>query len=223
MGRDKALVEFAGKPLVEHAVSIVQQAGLAASIAGAHSDLARFAPVVSDLEPGLGPLAGICTALASTMARYGVFLPVDLPLLPSSLLVYLLLHARITGNAVTVASVAGFDQTFPVIVDRAVLPALESALASGNGGCFEAFRSAAAGLGQAISSVAVELLAQAGQVTHPRGLAAAHWFLNVNAAEDLERAEMLHAAHRVSWFHSNVRSVEPTRASGTPGPAGGRT
>jgi hypothetical protein len=44
-----------------------------------------------------------------------------------------------------------------------------------------------------MSSVAVELLAQSGQVTHPQGLAPAHWFLNINSAEDLKRAEKLYA------------------------------
>jgi molybdenum cofactor guanylyltransferase len=193
MGRDKALVEFAGRPLVAHALSILQQAGLAASIAGAQSDLAAFAPVVSDSEAGRGPLSGVCAALASTVARYSVFLSVDLPLLPPSLIVYLLHDARITGNAVTVASVAGFDQTFPAVIDRAVLSDLQTALEVGNGGCFAAFQDAAASHGRAISSVAVELLAQSAQVTHPQGLAPAHWFLNINAAEDLKRAEKLYA------------------------------
>ena len=87
MGQDKALLLFAGRPLVAHALSIFSRAGIAASIAGVRSSartaLEAFAPVVEDAEPGLGPLAGICAALASTSARYAVFLPVDLPLLPS--------------------------------------------------------------------------------------------------------------------------------------------
>jgi molybdopterin-guanine dinucleotide biosynthesis protein A len=191
MGRDKALVQFAGKPLVAHALSILQRAGLPAAIAGAQSDLAAFAPVVNDTEPGRGPLAGVCVALASTAARYAVFLSIDLPFLPPSLLIYLLHHARITRSAVVVPSVAGFGQTFPAVLDRAVLPALQAALERGNGGCFAAFQAAAGSLSQEVSSVGVEVLAQSGQVTHLQGLPAAHWFLNVNSADDLERAKML--------------------------------
>ena len=122
MGQDKALLLFAGRPLVAHALSILTQAGLPASIAGARPSartaLESFAPVVEDPESGLGPLAGICAALASTSARYAVFLPVDLPLLPPALIGFLLHHARITGRAVTVPAVAGFNQTFPAVLDR---------------------------------------------------------------------------------------------------------
>ena len=140
-------------------------------------------------------MAGICAALASTSARYAVFLPVDLPLLPSALIAFLIHHARITGQAVTVPSVAGFDQTFPVVLDRAVLPTLKAVLKTSrdgkSGGCFSAFQAAAASLGQPINSVAVELLAQSGQVTHPLGLPPVRWFLNLNTPGDVVQAEAL--------------------------------
>ncbi len=144
-------------------------------------------------QRGLGPLAGICAALAAGSARYFVFLPIDLPLLPSSLIAYLLHHARITGRAVTVTSVNGFAQTFPVVLDRSVLPALESELHSGKRGCFSAFQAAAEGFCQSVACVAAELLAQSGQIEHPLGLAPLRWFLNVNTPGDLERGEMLAA------------------------------
>jgi len=105
MGQDKALVQLAGRPLVAHALAVLRNAGLEASLAGASSSLAAFAPVVEDYESGRGPLGGICSALASTAARRAVFLPVDLALLPVSLVDYLLYHAQITGRAVTLPSV----------------------------------------------------------------------------------------------------------------------
>jgi molybdopterin-guanine dinucleotide biosynthesis protein A len=195
MGQDKALLLFAGRPLVAHALSILTQAGLPASIAGARPSartaLEAFAPVVEDPESGLGPLAGICAALASTSARYAVFLPVDLPLLPPALIGFLLHHARITGRAITVPAVSAFTQTFPVVLERALLPALKAALDAGNGRCLSAFQAAAASLGQAINSVAVELLAQSGQVTHPLGLPPVRWFLNLNSPGDVEQAKAL--------------------------------
>ena len=121
MGRDKALLPFAGRPLIAHALATLREAGLPAAIAGAdpaaNSALAAYAPIVPDPQPGLGPLAGICAALEAASTRFAVFLPVDLPLLPSSLIAYLLHHARITGRAVTVPSVNGFAQTFPVVLD----------------------------------------------------------------------------------------------------------
>jgi molybdopterin-guanine dinucleotide biosynthesis protein A len=197
MGRDKALLAFAGRPLISHALSILNEAGLPGAIAGANPQasgaLATFAPIVDDSQQGFGPLAGICAALATVATRYVVFLPVDLPLLPSSLIAYMLHHALITGRAVTVPSVNAFVQTFPVVLDRCVLPALQSDLHSGQRGCFSAFQAAAHSLSQPIASVAVELLLQSGQITHPLGLAAAHWFLNMNTPQDLHRAEALMA------------------------------
>jgi molybdopterin-guanine dinucleotide biosynthesis protein A len=191
MGEDKSLVRFAGRPLVAHALSVLRQAGLAASIAGARSPLAGFAPVIEDAQPDLGPLRGICAALESTRAPRAVFLPVDMPLLPSSLIAFLVDHAQITGSAVTVFSLNGFAQTFPAIVDRAAMPALVNELKAGRGGCFSSFQAASASLGQPMTVVPVELLVQAGHVAHPAGLAAAHWFENINSPADLRRAEAL--------------------------------
>jgi molybdopterin-guanine dinucleotide biosynthesis protein A len=195
MGQDKALLPFAGRPLIAHALSILRDAGLSASIAGARASarasLEAFAPVIEDPEPGLGPLAGVCSAIASASARHVVFLPIDLPFLPPSLLEFLLRHARITGRAVTVPSVNGFDQTFPAVLGRAALPTLQAELTAGHGGCFSAFQAAAAGLSQPISRVAVELVAQSGHVAHPHGMPAAQWFLNLNSPADLQRAEAL--------------------------------
>jgi molybdopterin-guanine dinucleotide biosynthesis protein A len=189
MGEDKSQVLFGGKPLVAHALCILQQADLTASLAGGDSRLAVFAPIVADGEPGRGPLGGICAALASTSKRWAVFLPVDSPLLPASLISFLLDHARITGRAVTLCSVNGFGQTFPALVDRAVLPALEIELAAGRAGCFSAFQAAAAGLGQPVSILPVEILVQAGHIAHPEALPATRWFLNVNSPADPRRAE----------------------------------
>ena len=195
MGRDKALLEFAGRPLIAHALDIFQEAGITAMIAGAAAPLVRslpvFALVVEDASPGLGPLSGICTALSIISVRYAVFLPVDLPLLPSSLLVYLLHHAQTTGSVVTIPSVSGFTQTFPAVLDRAALPALENELNAQRYGCFSAFQAASAALGQSVSSIAVELLAQSGEVSDPLGLPPVRWFLNLNTPDDLARAEAL--------------------------------
>lgn len=193
MSRDKALVEFAGRPLVIHALSILREAGLPASIAGGSADLASFAPLVADAEAGLGPLSGICAALSAASARYAVFLSVDTPLLPSSLLGYLLHHARVTGHAITIPSVCGYSQTFPAVIDCAALSFLKEELAAGRLGCFAAFKAVAARLKQPLNCIPVELIVQTGQVVHPQGLAPFRWFLNLNTPADLARAESLAA------------------------------
>jgi len=193
MGTEKALVQFAGEPLVTHALRTLRAAGLSASIAGARSALEQFAPVVPDNQPDRGPLGGICSALASTQARWSLFLPVDLPLLPSSVAAFLLESARAESSVVTVAALNGFTQTFPAVIDRAALPWLASALAGGKGGCFGAFQAAAAGLHQTVNVVDVEDAARTGKLAHPLALPTDCWFLNVNAPADFGRAEACRA------------------------------
>jgi len=153
--------------------------------------------VVPDAEPGLGPLGGICTALASTSARLAVFLTVDTPFLPAALIGLLLRHAKLTGRAVTLASVGGKTQSFPVVLDRSILPFLQSELAAGRGACLRAFLAAAAALGGPPSLLPVEWLLQSGQIAHPAGLPAVDWFLNLNSAGDLRLAERLSDRNRV--------------------------
>jgi molybdopterin-guanine dinucleotide biosynthesis protein A len=119
---------------------------------------------------------------------------VDLPLLPASLLVFLVHHAKITGAAVTLCSVNGFPQTFPAVVCRSALPVLQGELKADRRGCFSAFQAAASSLNQPMTILPVEFLVQSGHIAHPHGLPPAWWFLNVNNSEDLRRAADLHAS-----------------------------
>jgi molybdenum cofactor guanylyltransferase len=199
MGTDKALAPLCGKPLIEHALAALREAGLPPSIAGARTALGEFAPVISDSAPGQGPLAGICSALASASEGGAVFLSVDLPLVPASLISYLLHRARISGAAVVLASVNAFPQTFPAVVDRAALPFLAAELESGHGGAFSAFQTAAQQLNRPVAVVPAEVIAQSGHASHPLGLPPALSFLNINTPADLSRTERLLATrNRVS-------------------------
>ena len=197
MGTDKALLQLTGEPLISRALGILREAGFEPSIAGARIDLSSFGRVIPDA--GHGPLGGICAALESTQAEYSVFVSVDTPLLPASLLRFLLDTAQRVASGITLASVSGFKQTFPVVIHRSLLPALRSELETGNGGCYAAFR-AATHLGvKPLRILTVEGHVQSGQVEHPDALPASYWFLNINTPADLARAESLLASrHRVS-------------------------
>jgi molybdopterin-guanine dinucleotide biosynthesis protein A len=190
MGREKALVELGGRTLAARAVDLLGSSGLTATIAGARSDLQDLAPVILYEAPDRGPLGGICAAMASTEAEFAVFIPVDLPLLPASLLKYLLRDALVTGSAVTLPSVSGFAQSFPVVLCRETLSTLQAELRARPGGCFSSFQSASQALGQSVRAIPVEVLVQSGQVAGERGLPPFQWFLNVNAPADLERARL---------------------------------
>ena len=193
MGLDKALTLLAGVPLIEHACNLLRSAGLEPRIAGAKSDLSAFAPTLLDdpTESSLGPLSGICSALRNASAQFAVFVPVDLPLLPASLIAWLLHHATVTQCAVAVSSVAGFIQTFPAVLDTAVLPSLQSNLNSNDRNTLRAFHTAADHLSRPVSVLPIELLLQAGKVSSLLDLPPDLWFLNINTPQDLSRAERL--------------------------------
>lgn len=191
MGTDKALLHFNGRPLIAHAMDILKAAGLPVTIAGAqpeaHDELESYAPVLPDSETDLGPLGGICAALAVSNTEYAVFLPVDLPLLPSSLVACLLHHALITGAPVALAAVNGFPQTFPAVLSRHILPTLQETVRCRRLGCLAAFRTAA---GRNFCAVSAEVLVQSGHIRHPHGIPVVRWFLNLNEKQDLRRASM---------------------------------
>lgn len=204
MGTDKGLVEFRGQPLIAHMLRILRDAGLPASIAGARANLSGLAPVVDDLDSDRGPLEGICSALAAASASWAVFVPIDLPFLPAQLIRSLLDRAELTGNAITLPSLNGFAQTFPCILNRAILPGLRRELEAGRNGCFASFRRVASGSGKSVGVVPVEQLAQTGRVKHPDALPAARWFFNLNSPADLERA---------AWFRAGSdRPIQTCRA-----------
>jgi molybdopterin-guanine dinucleotide biosynthesis protein A len=86
MGRDKALMELKGRPLVEIAVEKLRTFCAVVSIAGNREDLGRFAPVVMETRMDVGPAAGIEAGLRAAEQPWVIFVPVDVPLVPSKVL-----------------------------------------------------------------------------------------------------------------------------------------
>jgi molybdopterin-guanine dinucleotide biosynthesis protein A len=179
----------AGRPLIAHALGLFSAAGIPASIAGARSDLSAFASVVSDIHPDCGPLSGVASALAATSRVWNLFLPVDLPLMPPSLLRCLVDRAELTGAAVTATRLNGRVQPFPVVLCRNAQPLVAERVASGLLACHAAWEGIAAAFGSSIEAVAVEYLAQCGQCSPPHALPAALWFRSANTPADLASIE----------------------------------
>jgi molybdenum cofactor guanylyltransferase len=178
MGRDKALVELAGRPLIAWALAALRGAGLTARIAGARADLSAFAAVVADEAVDAGPLSGVCSALRAAETEWTVFVTVDQPLMTPAFVMALLEHARNGDGAATVASVGGVAETFPAVVRRGALAVLEGRMEQGQLGCVAAFR--AAGL-QVVAAEAIMPMESRCLVER--------WFSNVNTPEDLDRVE----------------------------------
>jgi len=86
MGQDKALLPLAGKPLIERAVAKLRRLTPDVRILGSRAELAPFAPLVPDLHPGCGPMAGMEAALTHSSHEWSLVVPVDMPFLPAALL-----------------------------------------------------------------------------------------------------------------------------------------
>ena len=80
MGQDKASLPFRGKRLIEHIAAAVAEAAGSVTLIGPpdrYRDLGFR--VVPDRRPGLGPLAGIHTALCESPAAWNLIVACDLP------------------------------------------------------------------------------------------------------------------------------------------------
>ena len=191
MGSDKALALFRGVPLIQTALQTINAVGIPARIAGSRSDLSSFAAQIPDTFAETGPLGGIHAALSISDAEWNFFLPVDLPLMPSSLLACILQRAMLTGAPVTAVRLNGRIQPFPVVLHRAVLLSITQRLEAGNSACHTAWQSIPADLGFSLDVAPVEYLHQCGHCSHPRGLPPALWFQSANTPAELSRLNRL--------------------------------
>ena len=104
MGRDKALLPWGETDLLGHALGRLRAiTGDVFILSGSETRyLDRDATVVTDTLRDAGPLAGVLAGLTSAGGRSGLFLAVDLPLVPVALLEQLVSLAR------------GYDAVVPV-------------------------------------------------------------------------------------------------------------
>lgn len=88
MGRDKALLPWAGTDLLGHAID--RLAGVTSDVVLLGGPARRYAerglPVLADRDEDGGPIAGLEAGLAHADGRAVVLLAVDVPLVPASLL-----------------------------------------------------------------------------------------------------------------------------------------
>ena len=134
MGRDKALIELAGKPLLRHAVKKLRRVCMDVRVLGANPNFAAYGPIVPDLHPDCGPLGGIEAALTHSTFDWNLFLPVDMPFFPSAFLHHWVRQTLVEekrGARLGMFTVDGVAQPTLAMVHRDVAPFVTSAIERG--------------------------------------------------------------------------------------------
>jgi molybdenum cofactor guanylyltransferase len=140
MGTDKAFLHFSGQTLLDRALAVMGAVCDRVAIVG---DRAKFAtngssyattnPVVADIFPGCGPLAGIHAALLHSSSELNLMLAVDMPFVSADLLEFLFAAAE-NGSSDTIVAVprtsSGF-QPLCAVYRRSFATVAEEALREG--------------------------------------------------------------------------------------------
>ena len=132
MGADKAFVMLDGRTLLQQALDLGRAIAADVRIVGDAAKFAAFGPVVEDVFPGCGPLAGIHAALRGSKTELNLMLAVDVPFVSQALLEYLIGRARDVASAtVTVAKSGGNWQPLCAVYRREFANAAQEALQAG--------------------------------------------------------------------------------------------
>ena len=131
MGTNKAFLDFSGQTLLDRALGALRAACGDVTIVGDRATFADYAPVVSDVFPGCGPLGGIHSALANSSAELNLMLAVDMPFVSGDLLKFLLRAAEESDAVVTVPKTSRGLQPLCAVYRVAFLSNAEQALKAG--------------------------------------------------------------------------------------------
>ncbi|HTC74974.1 MAG TPA: molybdenum cofactor guanylyltransferase, partial [Edaphobacter sp.] len=131
MGQDKALLTLGGEPLVKKAIRKLSKVCAGVSIAGGTEELRQFGRVIPDESVGCGPLGGIVAALEQSSFEWNLFLAVDAPFVPVSVLKALLFMVAGFPGVCVMARAQGVMQPLCAVYSRKALEVLKQELAAG--------------------------------------------------------------------------------------------
>jgi molybdenum cofactor guanylyltransferase len=205
MGRDKALLELGGRPLIGHAVTKLLRVCADVRVLGQKSELAEYAPLVPDLHAGCGPLGGIEAALRHSPYAWNLFVPVDMPFLPTAFLdawVGEVVKEDRKDLRVAIFTVDGVPQPVPCLLHREIARYIARAVEEGRFKLFPVLEEAGfdlakrAGLKMEDVFQNTEWHVAGGESPGPElrtseaQMAAMHlWFSNLNTPEEFAEAE----------------------------------
>jgi molybdenum cofactor guanylyltransferase len=132
MGRDKAFIEYEGRPLLGRALNLGRSLAADVRIVGSAEKFGAYGAVVEDIFRDCGPLGGIQAALLVSHTDLNLMLAVDMPFLSLPLLQYLIGKARDSQAVVTIPRSDGRLQPLSAIYRRAFAGIAENSLRASN-------------------------------------------------------------------------------------------
>jgi len=176
MGREKALLEIGGVPLIVRTSRLVESVAGSATVIGESVAIRALGlPTIPDDWPGAGPLGAIATALRVAKAPWSLVVACDLPYLTKEWLQHLIARAEASAEADAVLAMnARGAEPLAAAYHRRAEPAIRATLERGT-------RKVTDGL----ASLRVEVIAPA---EWKRFDSEGYLFKNMNSPEDYEEA-----------------------------------
>ena len=176
MGRDKALLEFEGKPLLLHIAELIAPYVAEVALLGSPARYSGFGlAVLEDEYPGRGPLGALYTGLRNSSRDWNLFFACDLPFLTPGIVQSLLERASGTTAQAIVPKAGEQWQPLCAAYHRNCVPVMEQALARDSTGIVEVLPALKV---DAIASEELALLGFSERV-----------FRNINTPADWETAQ----------------------------------
>ncbi len=133
MGRDKALLQYAGTPLVRQIAQAVFVAAGSISLVGSPERYGFLGfPVIPDRIPDRGPLSGIEAALSASASEWNLIVACDMPQVSAPFLGELLDRAAASeADCVLPQGPSGMPEPLCAAYHARCLPAISAALLGG--------------------------------------------------------------------------------------------
>jgi molybdopterin-guanine dinucleotide biosynthesis protein A len=121
MGKDKALLNWHGRTLLDHMVNLLQTVASPVQVVGRVP--------LPDRLPGLGPLSGIATGLETSLTDANLFVAVDLPFLTQDFLKFLRIRMETSAHPLLACKIGS---AFPLCIGvwRPMLPEITRCLSA---------------------------------------------------------------------------------------------
>jgi len=175
MGREKALLEIGGEPLIVRTARLVESVAKGATVVGESAAIRALGlPVLADDWPGAGPLGASATALRAAKGPWSLVVACDLPYLTKEWLEHLIARAVASEADAVLAMNARGAEPLSALYRKRAEPAIRAALERGT-------RKVTDGL----ASLRIEVIEPA---EWKRFDSEGYLFKNMNSPEDYEEA-----------------------------------